>query len=116
MTPTDDILEAYQRQQKWRVTRRRGYETIALIAISIPVRSYVMMCLWNWFAPPPLQPISWAHALGILVLAKFTFDKYVKDKEITQADPFGSRLAHVIMSPIIAYNVGYVIKHYFMGG
>ncbi len=50
-------------------------KVLAIVAVAITVVSFVTMHLWNWLMPAVfgLRTISWAQALGMLVLGKLLF-------------------------------------------
>jgi hypothetical protein len=53
----------------------RGLKMVVIVAIAITVFSFVTMHLWNWLMPAVfgLRTITWAQALGLLVLGKILF-------------------------------------------
>ena len=48
---------------------------VVFVAVAITVFSFVTMHLWNWLMPAVfgLRTITWAQALGLLVLGKILF-------------------------------------------
>ena len=53
----------------------RVLKIVVIVAVAITVFSFVTMHLWNWLMPAVfgLRTITWAQALGLLVLGKILF-------------------------------------------
>jgi hypothetical protein len=53
----------------------RVLKIVLIVAVAITAFSYVTMHLWNWLMPAVfgLRTITWAQALGLLVLGKILF-------------------------------------------
>jgi hypothetical protein len=52
-----------------------GLKALIVVAVAVTVFSFVTMHLWNWLMPAVfgLRTISWAQAIGLLVLSKILF-------------------------------------------
>jgi hypothetical protein len=53
----------------------RGLKVMVVVVIAVTVLSLVTMHLWNWLMPAVfgLRRISWAQALGLLLLSRILF-------------------------------------------
>jgi len=53
----------------------RVLKIVVIVCVAITVFSFVTMHLWNWLMPTVfgLRTITWAQALGLLVLGKILF-------------------------------------------
>jgi hypothetical protein len=53
---------------------------VVMVVVAITVVSFVTMHLWNWLMPAVfgLRTISWAQALGLLLLGKLLFGGFHK--------------------------------------
>jgi hypothetical protein len=53
----------------------RGLKVLVVVVIAVTVLSLVTMHLWNWLMPAlfGLRRITWAQALGLLLLSRILF-------------------------------------------
>ena len=53
----------------------KGLRFLVLAVVAVAVFGYVVMSLWNWVVPAVtgLHPVSFAQALGLLVLSRILF-------------------------------------------
>lgn len=53
----------------------RGVLFVLVAAVAIVAVGFIVMQLWNWLLPPlfGLKPLSFAQALGLLILSRLLF-------------------------------------------
>jgi hypothetical protein len=89
---------------------------LALLALSLIWRGYVLAVLWGWFAVPTfgLPELALAPAMGLsLVVSFLTYQiDATKKQEGSEMARFTKAAAHSLLMPALALGVGWVVHQF----
>lgn len=101
----------------------RGILAVITTGVGALVNGFVLVRLWTWFAVPSLgvRQISFVPAIGIGLLVSFLTHQNTPpypgdaEKSMELSDAIGSAIVNVVVDPLYALVIGWVVSLFMAG-